>query len=191
MSNLGHELVRSTIAGNSALDGTGIPVLAGGRGVFNLGDVAWVPDVAFITLGMPSGVLANIELSWLAPSKLRRTVLVGSKKMVVYDDGSPEPVRIFDHGVVYEDPETFGQYHLSYRTGDIVSPKLDTAEPIAVELGDFVAAINGASTNGHLNLAVDVVRLVEAAEESMQSRGAEISLRPSLSDARDLDGLGV
>ncbi len=140
--------------------------------------VKGVPDVAFITLSMPSGVLVNIELSWLAPSKLRRTVLVGSKKMVVYEDGSPEPVRIFDHGVVYEDPETFGQYHLSYRTGDIVSPKLDTAEPIAVELGDFVAAINGASTNGHLKLAVDVVRLVEAAEESMQSGGAEVSLRP-------------
>jgi predicted dehydrogenase len=138
--------------------------------------VKGIPDVAFVTLSMPSGVLANIELSWLAPSKLRRTVVVGSKKMVVYDDGSNEPLRIFDHGVVYEDPETFGEYQLSYRTGDIVSPKLDAAEPISVELGDFVAAINsGGSLNGHLNLAVDVVRLVEAAEESMKEGGVEIS----------------
>jgi predicted dehydrogenase len=138
-------------------------------------------DVAFITMSMPSGVLANIELSWLAPSKLRRTVIVGSKKMVVYDDGGPEPVRIFDHGVVYEDPETFGQYHLSYRTGDIVSPKLDTAEPLIIELGDFVAAISGGgSTNGHLNLAVDVVRLVEAAEQSMTQGGIEVSPHRSI-----------
>ena len=82
----------------------------------------------------PRASLANVELSWLAPSKLRRTVIVGSEKMVVYDDGAAEPMRIFDHGVVYRDPETFGEYHLSYRTGDIVSPKLETHEPLAAEL---------------------------------------------------------
>ena len=81
--------------------------------------VPGIPDVAFVTLVYESGIVANVELSWLAPSKLRRTVIVGSQKMVVYDDGAAEPVRIFDHGVVYRDPETFGQYHLSYRTGDI------------------------------------------------------------------------
>ena len=84
--------------------------------------VPGITDVAFITLTFASGVVANVELSWLAPSKLRRTVVVGSQKMVVYDDGAVEPVRVFDHGVVYEDPETFGEYHLSYRTGDILSP---------------------------------------------------------------------
>ena len=57
--------------------------------------------------------------------------VVGSEKMVVYEDGAPEPVRVFDHGVVYQDPETFGEYQLSYRTGDIVSPKLDANEPLA------------------------------------------------------------
>ena len=81
--------------------------------------VPGIADVAFVDMTFPSGMVANVELSWLAPSKLRRTVIVGSEKMVVYDDGSPEPVRVFDHGVVYEDPETFGEYHLSYRTGDI------------------------------------------------------------------------
>jgi hypothetical protein len=89
--------------------------------------------------------------------------------MVVYDDTSAEPIRIFDHGVVYEDPQTFGQYHLSYRTGDIVSPKIDTAEPIAVEMEDFIAAIRaGGVSNGHLDLALNVVRLVEAAETSLR-----------------------
>src|SRR3954469_4283125 len=98
--------------------------------------VKGIPDVAFIDLGFPSGALAHIELSWLAPSKLRRTVVVGSQKMVVYDDSSSEPVRVFDSGVEYEDPETFGQYQLSYRTGDILSPKLETTEPIITELTD-------------------------------------------------------
>ena len=66
--------------------------------------------------------------------------------MVVYDDGAPEPVRVFDHGVVYRDPETFGEYHLSYRTGDIVSPQLDDGEPLAVELDDFVARVRAGGT---------------------------------------------
>jgi predicted dehydrogenase len=141
--------------------------------------VKGIPDVAFITLDLPSGVLANIELSWLSPSKLRRTVIVGSEKMVVYDDGAGEPIRIFDHGVVYEDPETFGQYHLSYRTGDIVSPKLDTAEPIAVELNDFATAIlAGAPLNGQAELALNVVRIIEAAEKSLAKGGVVVPLGP-------------
>jgi predicted dehydrogenase len=133
--------------------------------------VKGIPDVAFITLDFPCGLLANVELSWLAPSKLRRTVLVGSERMVVYVDGDPEPIRVFDHGVVYEDPETFGEYHLSYRTGDIVSPKIDTAEPIALELEDFaLAARAGEAPPGHLELARNVARLTEAAENSMRNR---------------------
>ena len=66
--------------------------------------VKGISDVAFVTLDFPSGLLANVELSWLAPSKLRRTVLVGSERMVVYDDGSTEPIKVFNHGVVYQDP---------------------------------------------------------------------------------------
>ena len=104
-------------------------------------------------------------MSWLAPSKLRRTVLVGSEKMVVYEDGAPEPVRVFDRGVVYRDPETFGEYHLSYRTGDIVSPHLDGAEPLAVELQDFTDSVRSGDGGHHqLDLALDVVRMIEAAE---------------------------
>ena len=104
-----------------------------------------ITDVAFVSLEFPSGVIASVELSWLAPSKLRRTVVVGSEKMVVYDDGASEPVRLFDSGVVYRDPETFGEYHLSYRTGDVVSPKLDSYEPLHAELVDFAHAIESGS----------------------------------------------
>jgi predicted dehydrogenase len=134
--------------------------------------VPHVTDIAFIDLSFPSGVLAHVELSWLAPSKLRRTVVVGSQKMVVYDDSSSEPVRVFDSGVSYEDPETFGQYQLSYRTGDIVSPKLETTEPIITELADFVEAVRtGRAPDGNPALARNVVRLIEAAESSIEERG--------------------
>ena len=66
------------------------------------------PDVAFIDLEFSSGTLAHVELSWLAPSKLRRTTIVGSRKMVVYDDTSGEPVRVFDSGVVLKDRDVRG-----------------------------------------------------------------------------------
>ena len=88
--------------------------------------VKGIADVAFVTMTFASGIVVNVELSWLAPSKLRRTVLVGSERMVIYDDGAPEPVRVFDRGVVYKDPETFGEYHLSYRSGDVISPRIES-----------------------------------------------------------------
>jgi predicted dehydrogenase len=144
--------------------------------------VSGIYDVAFVDLIFPSTLLAHVELSWLAPSKLRRTVVVGSEKMVVYEDGAIEPVRVFDHGVVYRDPETFGEYHLSYRTGDIVSPRLDTAEPLAAELTDFVSAIRtGKAPEASAALASDVVRLIEATETSLVLGGQQT----------DVSGAGV
>jgi predicted dehydrogenase len=142
--------------------------------------VKGIPDVAFVTLVFASGLVANIELSWLAPSKLRRTVLVGNEGMVVYEDGAPEPIKVFDHEVVYEDPETFGEYHLSYRTGDIHTPRIETFEPLALELRDFVRAMEtGSRMPGHMLLTKRIVRLTEAAEESLRSGGDAVALHPS------------
>jgi len=139
--------------------------------------VPGIHDVAFVTLTFPSGVLVNVELSWLAPSKLRRTVVVGSERMVVYEDGAQEPIRVFDHGVVYEDPETFGQYHLSYRTGDITSPKLSTEEPLAAQIDAFVACCrDGSPSRVDIALARDVVRLLDAADRSLMQGGAEVAI---------------
>ena len=95
------------------------------------------PDVAFINFELPSGTIAHIELAWLAPSKLRRTAIVGSERMVVYDDTSAEPVRVFNSGATLRDPESFGEYQLSYRTGDIVSPRIDGVEPFYRQMEDF------------------------------------------------------
>ena len=142
--------------------------------------VPHIPDVAFINLEFASGTLAHVELSWLAPSKLRRTAIVGSRKMVVYDDTSTEPVRIFDSGVTLRDPETFGEYRLTYRTGDIVSPRVDVAEPLSLELLDFCAAVRGRSTpRSSARLGVDVIQIVEAVDRSL----AEFGRRVDVSDA--------
>jgi predicted dehydrogenase len=139
--------------------------------------VPGIADVAFVSMEFPSGVIANVELSWLAPSKLRRTVIVGSKKMVVYEDGSAEAIKIYDRGVEYKDPETFGEWHLSYRSGDILSPKLPSHEPLALQLGAFVdAMLTGEQPEHGLSLARDVVRLAEAADASLDRRGAQIEL---------------
>jgi predicted dehydrogenase len=147
--------------------------------------VPGITDVAFVTLTYPDGLLVNVELSWLAPSKLRRTVLVGQQKMVVYEDGSPEPVRIFDHGVVYQDPETFGEYHLSYRTGAITSPKIHSDEPLAAQVADFLDSVRRQEPmRWHAGLARDVVMMLEAAEQSLNQGGVEVSL-----DVRSLTGV--
>jgi predicted dehydrogenase len=139
--------------------------------------VPGIVDVAFVTMEFESGLVANVELSWLAPSKLRRTVVVGSKQMVVYEDGTSEPVRIFDRGVVYKDPETFGEYHLSYRAGDILSPNLSNEEPLSLQLGDFVHAVSTGQVDLQaLMLAADVVSLAEAAEVSLRDGGAPVPL---------------
>jgi predicted dehydrogenase len=149
--------------------------------------VPGIPDVAFVTLSYDSGIVANVELSWLAPSKLRRTVVVGSGKMVVYDDGAPEPVRVFDHGVVYKDPETFGEHQLSYRTGDIVSPRIDTWEPLTEEMRDFVdAAREGREPVASAGMARNVVRLAEAADLSLRQGGVEVEIGSGAEEQRSL-----
>jgi len=136
-----------------------------------------IPDVAFIDLKFPSGTVAHVELSWLAPSKLRRTTIVGSRKMVVYDDTSNEPVRVFDSGVMLRDPETFGEYKLTYRTGDIVSPHMEVAEPLKLELEDFAQAIRTGSTpRSSRELGLEVVRMIEAVDHSLDSSGARVEV---------------
>jgi len=142
--------------------------------------VPGTPDVAFVTLEFPRGTLAHVELSWLAPSKLRRTAIVGSEKMVVYDDTSPEPVRLFDSGVTLPDPETFGEYRLSYRTGDIVSPRVDAVEPLRLELADFCGAVqDGRPPRSSAAVGLDVVRVTEAVDSSLARHGASVPVAAS------------
>jgi predicted dehydrogenase len=138
-------------------------------------------DVAFVNLEFASGAIAHVELSWLAPSKLRRTTIVGSEKMIVYDDTSSEPVRVFDSGVQHRPPETFGEFQLSYRTGDIVSPRLEVVEPLLSEMLDFCTSVRGLGTprsSGAFGL--EVVRVIEAVERSLERGGAPVLLDEEL-----------
>jgi predicted dehydrogenase len=136
-----------------------------------------IADVAFVNLAFPSGALAHVEMSWLAPSKLRRTTIVGSEKMVVYDDTSNEPVRIFDSGVMPRDPETFGEFRLTYRTGDIVSPPVEATEPLSLELQDFCDAIRlGSTPRSSVAVGVDVIRMIEAVDESLAAGGSRVAV---------------
>ena len=138
------------------------------------------PDVAFVNVEYASGIVAHVELAWLAPSKLRRTTVVGSRKMVVYDDTSGEPVRVFDSGVTIRDPDSFGEFQLSYRTGDIVSPRVDASEPLSLELADLCSAIRtGTEPRSSGRLGVDVVRVVVAAERSLREGGLRTAVDSS------------
>jgi predicted dehydrogenase len=135
-------------------------------------------DVAFIDLGYPDGVLFHVELSWLSPTKLRRTVLVGTERMVVYEDTSAEQVRVFDRGVEsLPDHQTFGEFQLSYRSGDVLTPRIPADEPLRVEIQDFVEAIrDGKEPVSNANLGYDVVRMIEAAEASLEYNSAPVPL---------------
>ena len=137
-----------------------------------------IADVAFVSLEYASGILAHIEMSWLAPGKLRRTAVVGSKKMVVYDDMSTEPVKIYDSGVMLDDPETFGEFRLTYRTGDVISPRIDATEPLLLELEDFCQAVRtGVTPRSSADFGLDIVRMIEAAQRAL-TEGIKVEVDP-------------
>ena len=140
-----------------------------------------VPETAFLSLLFEGGTAANVQISWLAPRKVRQTVLVGSKRMVQYDDAAPdESVRIYDRGMDFSTPETFGEYQLTYRSGDVVLPRIEAAEPLGLELADFANAVRtGSEPRSHAHFGLEVVRAIEAAEQSLRQGGAPVSLEPS------------
>lgn len=140
--------------------------------------VPGIPDVAFISVEFPSGTIAHLEVSWLAPSKLRRTAIVGDKKMVVYDDTeATEKVKVFDRGVDFKNPETFGEFQLSYRTGDIWSPKLGQQEPLTLEAMDFMHAIEeGKKPVSDGQIGLYVVEALAAAQKSLEQGGVPVKL---------------
>lgn len=138
-----------------------------------------VCDVAFITLRYDDDVMANIHLSWISPVKLRQSYIVGHKQMVVYDDTHPtEKVKLYDMGVdLMEDPQTFGEFQLVYRSGDIHVPKLSSVEPLAAEIEHFLDCIQSRSiprTNS--NHAIRIIRMIEAAQKSLSEGGTVIQL---------------
>jgi predicted dehydrogenase len=137
-------------------------------------------DIAFATLGYNNGVIGNIHVSWADPNKVREVVAVGSRRRVVFNDlNDVERVRVFERGVSAGDAvaDSYGEFKLLVRDGDIVSPKVEPSEPLKNQCADFVAAIGG----GRPPLATgrfgtSVVRALVAIEASMRSRGAAVEV---------------
>ena len=138
-----------------------------------------IHDVAYISLKFPSGVLANVRVSWLDPCKIRRYTVVGSKKMLVYDDVEPvDKILIYDKGVdvpPYSDTEE--EFHLSYRQGDGVPYPVKWVEPLRKECQHFLDCIRDGAvpcSDGHVGLRI--VRVLEAAQRSLVKGGVREDL---------------
>ncbi len=139
---------------------------------------ARLEDVAMLRLEYAAtGVVATIRISWLDPCKVRRATVVGSKKMAVYNDmNDDERLKLYDRGIVPPDDTTIHEAPLSYRYGDVVAPYVDWKEPLLVEDQHFVeSAMNGLRPTAHGEVGLEVVRILEAANESLHtSRGVQL-----------------
>jgi predicted dehydrogenase len=134
-----------------------------------------IEDVAFISLRYPNNVLGHIQVSWLDPKKLREIVVVGDKKMAIWDElASAGPITIYDKTVVrQENYEDFGQFQLLLREGDITIPKVRLEEPLKVQNRFFLRCVaEGRLPMNDGPFAVDVVKVLEAIEKSLKSGGA-------------------
>jgi len=152
----------------TAITATGMTHVAGG-----------LENVAYITAFYPNNLIAHINVNWLSPVKVRRTLVAGTKQMIVYDDVEvSEKIKIYDRGItVTNSPEDTYKVLVSYRTGDMHSPKLDDTEALAVEARHFADCIEQGKrpiTDGHA--ALQVVRVLEAATLSMRDRGRLVEL---------------
>jgi predicted dehydrogenase len=145
-----------------------------------------IEDVVFMTLDYPGGVGANAHISWLDPHKIRLMTVVGSEKMVVYDDTSTDArIRLYDKGVTRRridaaEPgpfETFAEFQVLLRAGDVLIPKVEFSEPLQAEVDDFVASVrDGRAPLSDARTGVDVVRVLESAQRSLDSAGAPVDL---------------
>jgi predicted dehydrogenase len=145
-----------------------------------------VEDVAFATLGFEGGVIANIRASWLDPRKVREITVVGSGKMAFFNDlETQEPVRIFDKGALREPSyETFGEFKLVTRSGDVVSPAIPASEPLKNQCQHFLRSV--VTRQPVLSDGADGLRVVEvvvAINQSIAQRGAPVMLRDALAEA--------
>jgi predicted dehydrogenase len=138
-----------------------------------------IENIAYLVMLFPDEFIAHFHFNWLAPVKIRRTMIAGSSKMVLYDDIEPtEKVRVYDKGVTASrSRETDYQTLVSYRTGDVWAPKLDSTEALHYVVAEFLDSIRESRpslTDGHAGLRV--VRLLEAAQRSMKNGGQAVML---------------
>ena len=138
-------------------------------------------NIAYLTLQFESSLLAHFHVNWLAPTKIRRTIIGASRKMLVYDDIEPdEKLKVYDCGaqVVTDVEELYGRF-VETRTGDVLAPKLDKVEALAREVGHFVNVVRGVEapiSGGEFGLRV--VKIIEAAQHSLRNGGIPVAVAP-------------
>jgi predicted dehydrogenase len=139
-----------------------------------------VEDVVFGYLKFPSGVVAHLHLSWLDPHKTRSLTVVGSDKMVVFDDmESDRKVTIYDKGITQPRADTYGEY-VGVRSGDISIPRIPSDEPLRLEVEEFVSAVReqrSPVSDGHSGIAV--VEVLAGLQRSLEEGGRVITIDPS------------
>jgi predicted dehydrogenase len=138
-----------------------------------------IEDVTNMSLNFDNGGFAIIHSSWLDPNKVREMVIVGSKRMVVYNDNEPlEKIKIYDKRV--EAPphyDTFAEFHYSYHYGDAFIPYLKQVEPLRVETQHFLDCIRNRTKPETSGLdGLRVVQILEAASRSLKSDGAKVEI---------------
>jgi predicted dehydrogenase len=131
-------------------------------------------NIAYLTLFFPENLIAHIHVNWLAPVKVRRTLVGGSKKMIVYDDLEPsEKVKVYDKGItVGNSPENVYKMLIQYRTGDMWAPRLEMSEALQIEVAHFLQCIHKGErpiTGGEAGWRV--VKILEAAARSLAEKG--------------------
>ncbi|MBI5877350.1 MAG: Gfo/Idh/MocA family oxidoreductase [Chloroflexi bacterium] len=137
-----------------------------------------VEDVIFMVMTFPGGIMAHVHASWLDPGKVRRMTVVGSDKMIVYDDVDNEgKIKIYDKGAYRKGDPNYGEYQVRVHSGDIHIPKIDMTEPLANECAHFVDCIRSGKpprTDGANGLRT--VRVLEAAQHSLERNGEAVRL---------------
>jgi predicted dehydrogenase len=133
-----------------------------------------IHDVAYLTVYFPNGILADVRVSWLDPCKIRRYTVVGSEKMLVYDDiAQHDKILLYDKGVEippYSDTEE--EFRLSYRYGDIQSYPVDWIEPLKTECSHFLECIrDGKTPRSSGEVGLQVVKVLETAQRSLLNGG--------------------
>lgn len=137
-----------------------------------------VEDVVFLTMFFPNNVLCHVHASWLDPSKTREMTVVGSRKMIVYDDVSAEgKVRVYDKGAFRKGEVSYGDFQYKLHSGDILIPRLDMREPLQAECAHFIDCVRSGRrplTDGQNGLRV--LRVLAAGEQSLRKDGGKIAI---------------
>jgi predicted dehydrogenase len=137
-----------------------------------------IEDVAYIAVHFDNGFIAHFHCNWLSPVKIRRTLISGDKKMLVWDDlESDEKIKIYDRGVEFKNAEGIHKLLVSYRSGDMYAPKVSNTEALKLEAEYFLESIekNLEPFNGG-EAGLRVVRMLEATDKSLKNAGGKIKI---------------